>query len=110
MFFNIPVVYFYRPFEDLDRTLPKYSFAKQAILANFQRFFELLDKRHQYLCAPTSPRIPSNLEDIVPSSPSAPRDQNHCNPCRLRKQRGRYLDDRFSGLLLKSKQGTRVIC
>ena len=101
--FDIPVVYSCRPFEDPDRTLPRYSFAKRAILASFRRFFELPDRRHWYLCAPRSPQIPNNLEDIVPSSPSAPRDRNHCNPCRLRKPRGIYLDDLFSGSHLQCK-------
>ena len=105
----IPVVYSCRPFEDPDRTLPRYSSARRAILASYRRFFELPGRRRWYPCAPRSPQIPSNLEDIVPSSPSAPRDRNHCNPCRPRKPRGIYLGDLFSGSHLQCKHKCIIV-
>lgn len=104
---QLPVVYSYRPFEDLDRILLRYNFVKQVTLVNFRRFFVPLDKQRQYLCVPTSRRSPNNLKGIVPFSLLVPMDQNHCNPCRPHKPRGRYLADLFSGSHLQCDKYVR---
>jgi len=97
----LPLAYFYRPFEDLDRILPRCSFARRVDPAmSCVEFSVQPGKPPLYPCAPESLPNPNNPKDIFLSSLWAQWDRNHYNPCRPRKLMERYLAGLFSDLLL----------
>lgn len=107
---HLLAVYFYRPFEDPDRTPPRCSSARWVDPArSCEGSFALLDKLHLYPCAPRFPPSLGNPEDISLSSLWARWDRSHCSPCQPRKPMERYLAGLFSDSRLIAKKEDRTV-
>lgn len=89
---HLLAVYFYQPFEDPDRILPRCSSVRRADLArSCEGFSGPLDKPLLYPCAPMSPPNPGNPEDISLSLLWARWDRSRCSPYRPHKPMEKYL-------------------